>query len=184
MLEQQQAWLVHGLRELYRRITTGEAWPGELLKPETNGFPLTHDLLTRLGALNHSKGELFEENPDFLSFQESSSERFKTIALSSFSCDTFSQHSMPPTPPTCHTSPSPKTDFESQSLHYDSTAPYFFNSLAYQDRLQWPTNSISLFDEMDIMASADYTDLFVDGQIPSESFNLFVDPNPMEITSI
>ncbi|EED14081.1 C6 transcription factor (Fcr1), putative [Talaromyces stipitatus ATCC 10500] len=62
MLEQQQIWLVNGLQEMYRRTQEGEGWIGEPLKTEPNGHPLTHDLLTRLGALDHSKGEHFEDN--------------------------------------------------------------------------------------------------------------------------
>lgn len=62
MLEQQQIWLVNGLQELYRRAQEGEGWSGEPLKAESNGHPLTHDLLTRLGALDHGKGEIFEDN--------------------------------------------------------------------------------------------------------------------------
>ncbi|EEA19684.1 Fluconazole resistance protein 1 [Talaromyces marneffei ATCC 18224] len=62
MLEQQQIWLVNGLQELYRRAQEGEGWTGEPLKAESNGHPLTHDLLTRLGALDHTKGEIFEDN--------------------------------------------------------------------------------------------------------------------------
>ncbi|KAJ6006950.1 hypothetical protein N7451_004894 [Penicillium sp. IBT 35674x] len=185
MLEQQQAWLVHGLRELYRRVTTGEAWPGDLLKPESNGHPLTHDLLTRLGALNHSMGDRFEEHPDYLSFQESSKELLETVPTSSFSSDTKFQHPMPLTPPMYHTSPStPMIEPESQNLQYEFTAPYFFDSLAYHGRQQCPSNGISLFGDLNMIATADYTNLFLDEQIPCEDFNLFVDPNPMEITSI
>lgn len=66
MLEQQQAWLVHGLQELYRRASDGEGWPGEPLKTEANGHPLTHDLLSRLGCLDQSKGERFEENTEVM----------------------------------------------------------------------------------------------------------------------
>lgn len=66
MLEQQQVWLVNGLQELYRRVHDGEGWIGDALKLEPNGHPLTHDLLTRLGALDHTKGEHFEENPEAL----------------------------------------------------------------------------------------------------------------------
>jgi hypothetical protein len=62
MLEQQQIWLVNGLQELYRRAQEGEGWTGEPLKAESNGHPLTHDLLTQLGALDHTKGETFEDN--------------------------------------------------------------------------------------------------------------------------
>ncbi|KAJ5995353.1 hypothetical protein N7481_002330 [Penicillium waksmanii] len=51
MLEQQQAWLVNGLQELYHRAVHGQGWPGEPLDLEPNGFPLTHDMLVSLGAL-------------------------------------------------------------------------------------------------------------------------------------
>lgn len=66
MLEQQQTWLVHGLQEMYRRAKEGEGWPGEPLHCEANGHPLTHDLLTRLGSLDHTKGERFEENTEIM----------------------------------------------------------------------------------------------------------------------
>ena len=63
-LEQQQTWLVNGLQELYQRLLKNEGWKGEPLKCETNGQPLTHDLLTRLGALDQSKHERFEEHAE------------------------------------------------------------------------------------------------------------------------
>ncbi|KAI9738360.1 MAG: hypothetical protein M1834_008861 [Cirrosporium novae-zelandiae] len=53
MLEQQQAQLVAGLQEMYRRAQTGEGWPGTPLKEASGGSPLTHDILERLGALKH-----------------------------------------------------------------------------------------------------------------------------------
>ena len=52
MLEQQQSQLVIGLRELYRRTQTGQGWDGKPLADASNGHPLTHDILARLGALN------------------------------------------------------------------------------------------------------------------------------------
>ncbi|KAJ5713922.1 uncharacterized protein N7483_011103 [Penicillium malachiteum] len=66
MLEQQQAWLVRGLQELYHRTrgSEGSTLAGDQLKIQQNGHPLTYDLLTRLGALDHTKGEYFEEGPD------------------------------------------------------------------------------------------------------------------------
>ncbi|GFF63605.1 Zn(II)2Cys6 transcription factor [Aspergillus lentulus] len=60
MLEQQHIWLVAGLRQLYRRALNGQGWPSGLLRCQANGHPLTHDLLTCLGVLDHSKGEGFE----------------------------------------------------------------------------------------------------------------------------
>src|SRR6266536_4607366 len=65
MLEQQQAQLVTGLQELYRRTQTGQGWTGSPLKESSNGSPLTHDILERLGALKqdgHNSPEAFEED--------------------------------------------------------------------------------------------------------------------------
>lgn len=56
MLEQQQAQLVAGLRELYQRLQTGCGWPGSPLQEAQGGHPLTHDILERLGLL-HSAGD-------------------------------------------------------------------------------------------------------------------------------
>jgi hypothetical protein len=67
MLEQQQAQLVTGLRELYRRLQAGEEWPGERLREYHGGHPLTHDILERLDLLHASndapiKHEGFDED--------------------------------------------------------------------------------------------------------------------------
>lgn len=51
MLEQQQQQLVNGLREFYLRALDNQGWIGPPLKDEPHGFPLTHDILSRLGAL-------------------------------------------------------------------------------------------------------------------------------------
>lgn len=69
MLEQQQAQLVAGLRELYRRLNAGEDWPGSALADAANGQPLTHDILERLDLLhmqteNHGVTDGFEEDTD------------------------------------------------------------------------------------------------------------------------
>ncbi|CAK3968027.1 fungal Zn binuclear cluster domain-containing [Lecanosticta acicola] len=50
MLEQQQGQLVSGLQECYKRLHQAGAWDGEKLS-ETNGYPLTHDILAALGLL-------------------------------------------------------------------------------------------------------------------------------------
>jgi hypothetical protein len=52
LLEQQQAWLVNGIRKLYRCMQTGEGWPADPLKHGANRHPLTHDILTALGVLD------------------------------------------------------------------------------------------------------------------------------------
>lgn len=94
MLEQQQIWLISGLQELYRRVHKGEGWPGDPLKPEPNGQPLTHDLLTRLGALNLSKGERFEENIETL--QQDLWNRDKDLMRRQESSDGSSESSQSP----------------------------------------------------------------------------------------
>lgn len=171
MLEQQQAWLVHGLQELYRRSTEGEGWPGDLLVPEPNGHPLTHDLLTRLGALDRSKGERFEENPEVMqhdlwrngmtrqdSTDGSTDSPHSPVARSRFSSDALSSHSqqtMPPTPPTY--SPNSRAVPMQQQIKVEphttmSTAPTpqsqyalsmqgVVNPLALQGAPQWPGNN-------------------------------------------
>lgn len=56
MLEQQQTQLVAGLRELYGRLQSGQGWPGQPLREQQGGHPLTHDILERLDLL-HSSGD-------------------------------------------------------------------------------------------------------------------------------
>ncbi|KAL2039534.1 hypothetical protein N7G274_007806 [Stereocaulon virgatum] len=51
MLEQQQEKLVNATRDLYIRAVKGETWPGAPLQTTTKGYPLTHDILERLGLL-------------------------------------------------------------------------------------------------------------------------------------
>lgn len=67
MLEQQQAQLVAGLRELYSRLQSGQGWPGQPLPEAQGGHPLTHDILERLDLLHPtsdtgSNYEGFEED--------------------------------------------------------------------------------------------------------------------------
>lgn len=74
MLERQQIWLVRGLRELYQRITEGKGWPGDSLELESNGHPLTHDLLARLGVLDENLSlDSEEKNLQFIADSEGSS---------------------------------------------------------------------------------------------------------------
>ncbi|KAJ5594516.1 uncharacterized protein N7459_000724 [Penicillium hispanicum] len=189
MLEQQQAWLVNGLQELYRRTTEGEGWPGDLLKPEPNGHPLTHDLLTRLGALDHRKGERFEENPEAMqqdlwrhgmqrqeSSDGSSESAQSPVARSRFSSDAFSQsqQTLPPTPPTY--SPSARAPIKSEPMppnpQYALSMQGVVNPLALQGGpQQWPNNGFNPFDEMDMMTTTDYSNLSFDEPIPSPMFN-------------
>jgi hypothetical protein len=66
MLEQQQSQLVAGLQEMYKRLVSADAWKG-LPLAESNGNPLTHDILAALDLLEtkpDGSGELesFEED--------------------------------------------------------------------------------------------------------------------------
>ncbi|OQD71366.1 hypothetical protein PENPOL_c001G04010 [Penicillium polonicum] len=61
-LEEQQGWLIHGIRELYRHVQAGDGWPGERLNCEANGQPLVHDMLSRLGSLNQPGSTIFPES--------------------------------------------------------------------------------------------------------------------------
>jgi hypothetical protein len=61
MLEQQQAQLVSGLREMYRRLQAGESWPGKPLKESHGGSPLTHDILERLNVLHSADSSMSHE---------------------------------------------------------------------------------------------------------------------------
>jgi len=65
MLESQQAQLVTGLQELYKRMQNGQGWMGSPLKETSHGLPLTHDILERLGALKQEgniTSDVFEED--------------------------------------------------------------------------------------------------------------------------
>ena len=67
MLEQQQLQLVNGLQELYERLVNQQGWKGAPLDNSSNGHPLTHDILERLGALKTDSQisyEVFEDNVD------------------------------------------------------------------------------------------------------------------------
>lgn len=64
MLEQQQTQLVNGLRELYQRALDSDNWVGMPLKRAPNGFPLTHDILERMGALKIDASDDYEPFED------------------------------------------------------------------------------------------------------------------------
>ncbi|EAU31093.1 predicted protein [Aspergillus terreus NIH2624] len=189
MLEQQQAWLVYGLQELYRRTSDGEGWPGEPLKCEANGHPLTHDLLTRLGALDQAKGERFEENPDAMqqelwrqnaghmqrqdsfdaSFDSAHSPVVPSVAAAAAArfADPFAQPQLPPTPPNISPSARPVKSESSQMPPAFALAP--LGSAVVAD-VQFGLVPIHCMSYMDL--KGDYDDL-----------NQFVNANAPEIAS-
>ncbi|RAL06339.1 Zn(II)2Cys6 transcription factor domain-containing protein, partial [Aspergillus ibericus CBS 121593] len=181
MLEQQQTWLVNGLQELYRRAMEGESWPGEPLRCEANGHPLTHDLLTRLGALDQSKGERFEENTEAMqqdlwrhnaghmqrqeSSDGSSESAQSPILPSRFSDSTPSQAQGPTIKSEPHMAPT------NPAFVAPMTLQGVVNPLALQTPQQWPANNFGTFEDMDLIGASDYTNLSFEDQVPPSMFN-------------
>ena len=57
MLERQQAQLIAGLQEFYRRTQNGEGWTGPRLELGNHNQPLTHKVLEALGVLHPDEWE-------------------------------------------------------------------------------------------------------------------------------
>ncbi|KAI9822441.1 MAG: hypothetical protein M1827_000160 [Pycnora praestabilis] len=181
MLEQQQAQLVSGLQELYKRTQHGQGWAGKPLKESHGGHPLTHDILERLGALKiDSNGDLecFEEDlslmqqrliesgaglmqrqlsPDSDSDPSTFYETKPSQAGLIFS-DPFAMNRAPPTPP-MH-SPFPSTS----NSHTPLKTSYNLNGAiqlqtglnpAHLQRSSWATQPSTTFDDMDYINSLD-----------------------------
>lgn len=191
MIQQQQIWLVHGLRELYRRTTEGEGWPGECLKTGPNGHPLTHDLLTRLGALDRTKGERFEDSPDTMQQglcrksmwrQESSDgaeSSLSPVARSGFFSDAFSQtQTLPPTPPAYPTTTAPVKEepmaSNPQFTHKGLLMQGIVDPRALQGGQQCSSGRLGSFDDMGMMmmiTNFDYTNVSFDEPMSSPIYN-------------
>ena len=107
MLEQQQTQLVNGLHELYKRITNGRGWEGQILNDSGNGRPLTHDILSHLGVLQLEKSSpsigfeddvdtlqqrLMSDGPDSTYRRDSTDSEQDTKAQESSPIDTGSQN--------------------------------------------------------------------------------------------
>ncbi|RDH26194.1 hypothetical protein BDQ94DRAFT_43185 [Aspergillus welwitschiae] len=198
MLEQQQAWLVYGLQELYHRTSDGEDWPGEPLKCEANGHPLTHDLLTRLGALDQVKGERFEENPVAMQQElwrqnaghvqrqdssdassESAHSPVVPTATAARFADPFAQAQLPHTPPNISPRARPvKSGSQMQSAF--AAAPLDMQGVVnlmvlqapqQQQQRSWGGNGFGRFDDIDMMGTTDFTSLSFDDPLSSQMFN-------------
>lgn len=99
LLEQQQAQLVGGLQELYRRTVTGHGWPGLPLQDSGNGHPLTHDILERLGVLEtegSGESDSFEEDLELM--QQRLLEGGSGFARRQDPSDSESEHTPTPNP--------------------------------------------------------------------------------------
>ncbi|KAH2978234.1 hypothetical protein KXW58_004937 [Aspergillus fumigatus] len=194
MLEQQQAWLVYGLQELYRRSSEGECWSGEPLKCEANGHPLTHDLLMRLGALDQTKGERFEENTEVMQqalwkqyaghmqWQDSldGTDSVQAPNTTSRFTDASPQNQLSPTRPN-HNPVShiqaPTIKPEPQMAPHDPAyiAPLSMQEIVYpiglQGTPQWPNSGFGTVEDVDMMGASDFTSLSFNDQLSSPMFN-------------
>lgn len=175
MLEQQQAQLVAGLQELYRRLQKRNGWEGAPLQESSHGFPLTHDLLESLGALkssrNNSGAEHFEEDLRSLQrrlladgaefMQRSHSDSGSDSGHSPTSdplqhkvpfTDPFSFSKLPPTPPT--NGPFPK--WTSPAIHtknHEESRPSSLQKATGDRSLQgqsWASPGLGLDDNVDL----------------------------------
>ncbi|KAK5082090.1 Fluconazole resistance protein 1 [Lithohypha guttulata] len=190
MLESQQAQLVAGIQELYRRLQVGEGWEGPRLKETAGGTPLTHEILDHLGALKHDNqhsSTTFEDSPETLqsklSVTTSASVRremsFDTSS-SSISSPMFEpvQHNtthftnpwthnhFPPTPPL--QSPRPSITKTSSPLRAQMTNSY------------WPVDASQFVDSMDYNTVYD-SPAELDLQSMQTLAQAFFDPTQMSI---
>lgn len=158
MLEQQQGWLINALQELYRRNIEGEGWPGDVLETETNGFPLTHNLLTHLGILGRGEygyPEINTEPRRKRKLVDDSPTQYSPAAPSVPSPVESHQQLIPPTPTIPAEKPSnaknPSLDYDYGNLQYEPPEICLPSPRSYHDTEQWLSQNLAFFDETDIM---------------------------------
>jgi len=175
MLESQQAQLVAGLQELYKRTQNGQGWMGSPLKETSQGVPLTHDILERLGVLKqdgHTVNERFEEDlnvlqqkliadgagfmqrqPSYDTNSESEhSPMYEPAAQKPAFSNPFSLNKFPPTPP--NQSPYPQSARAVPSMKsqiYPRPSAGSGSSSNHHTNLQWTTAASEFEDSMDFI---------------------------------
>lgn len=171
MLENQQAQLVVGLQELYKRTKNGQGWTGSPLKEGSQGIPLTHDILERLGALKQEdqhNSETFEEDLHALqnrliasgatmmqresshdgSSDSAPSPAYEPVQPRPMFSNPFSSNQYPPTPPS-------QSPYPQSASTLPQTKSQTYPQIATQSNLKWST-PISDFDEgMDFLNQYD-----------------------------
>jgi len=164
MLESQQAQLVSGLQELYKRSQSGQGWIGAPLQDSGNGVPLTHDILESLGALKQDEqaNDSFEEDLTVLqqkliadgagfmqrqashdSHSDSSapSPIYEPVAQRPNFSNPFNLNHYPPTPPNQSPFPQNARMIPTKSHSYPHT----------QSNLSWNTPVSEFDDSMDFI---------------------------------
>jgi hypothetical protein len=184
MLENQQAQLVAGLQELYKRTQSGQGWTGPALKDTSHGIPLTHDILEHLGALKQEglvTGETFEEDLSALQqrliangaslMQREPSHDDSSDSAASPGYESFSQKPRFTNPfPTSHYPPTPPTQSPYQQMA--RTVPQHkvqsYPQVTAQSNLAWTTPVTDFDDGMDFINH--YESPMMDGPMDMTSF--------------
>jgi hypothetical protein len=180
MLEQQQAQLVGGLQELYRRLQNGQGWEGAPLRESSHGTPLTHDILERLGALkssrHNSEVEHFEEDLNSLQrrllangaglMQRAPSDSgsdsghspiFEQISHRMPFTDPYSFGKLPPTPPTPSQLPT-NSPSSFRSKDHSETYPFPSQKIVDESVVEgqtWASAEMTVDDGMDLLNQYD-----------------------------
>lgn len=188
MLEQQQGWLVNALQELYHRAVHGQGWPGEPLNLEPNGFPLTQDMLVRLGALNN--GARMPERQGNTELHQEPENSFRQTPLgtpSIGSCVRSAQQAMPLTPTTSSESPSDIKIYPPEAMlrnsHFEPQRGGISEPWGFLDPQQWDED-FGLFDDMEMMIAAKDSNFVFDDASFYENLDLFTDQNAAGINLI
>ncbi|EXJ89979.1 hypothetical protein A1O3_03046 [Capronia epimyces CBS 606.96] len=199
MLESQQAQLVAGLQELYKRTQNGQGWPGSALKETSHGIPLTHDILERLGVLKqdgHATEGVFEEDltalqqrlfadgagvmqrqPSHESHSDSApSPIYEPIAQRPTLTNPFSVSRFPPTPP--NQSPFP----QNAQVAPPTKSHTYPHATTHQSNLSWNTPAGDFDDGMDFMSQ--FESPMVDAPIDLNSFSTPMFQEPMGTAAI
>ena len=179
MLEQQQEQLVNGLRELYIRATKHQGWKGAPLQNSSNGHPLTHDILERLGALkldNQINDHHFEEDLDVLQQNLKAEESTLTPCTTDspnspsqgsgqdeFSPRYFSTNEpllpsshFPPTPPTHSPNERSRDSFPNSTIGIDTSMSMDTTSFQIQSQ-PWMQSPANYDGDMDFLTAYDPT---------------------------
>lgn len=111
MLEQQQTRLVQALEELYRRSFEAGLWTGPVLR-ETNGHPLTHDLLKALHVAEDTEDGRSQSSPT------QSTPPSSQLASPALDADVYSESSSAVLAPCIEGSSTAETDRRVQASDY------------------------------------------------------------------
>ena len=190
MLENQQAQLVAGLQEMYKRTQNGQGWSGPVLRETSHGMPLTHDILENLGALKqegHISGEFEEDlhalqqrliaNGASLMQREQSHDGSSDSAPSPVYepshqmpkfTNPFPMNQYPPTPP--NRSPYPQSA-RTVAQHKSHTYP--------QSNLAWSTAVPDFDDGMDFINQYDSPIMSNNLELNSFPSQMYHDPSAM-----